>query len=92
MKDDIVYLPLLNERLQSQDLYRLGPQFSGSEDHHVLRMAGQSQTQDGISNKKKDMAIDTYFKDRIFSGHKEQSLNETLVDFDICPRMFRLNY
>ena len=75
--------------IKSQGLYRRKSQFLGSLDHRALRVLGQSQVQDEMSHAKKRMAADTHFKNRKFSGHEDQSFDETLADFEMCTRMLR---
>ena len=41
----------------------------------------QSQSQDEISEVKKGMSVDTYFKDHKLSGHEDQSIDQTLAYF-----------
>ena len=50
----------------------------------VARAISSSRPEDGYIQSKKGNAVDSYFKDRRFSGAPEQSVDNLIRDYEIC--------
>ena len=57
----------------------------------VAHATASGRTDEGYSHSKKGNAVDSYFKDRRFSGSPEQSVDNLIRDYEICAAQQCLN-